>query len=120
MVVQYEWDVELQVHYAEVVAGEDMDVLEHHHTESLEEALSIAIQEPERHPEGKTSHNLVLVRDDAGGRSWAYVEGGMLPEFFEDADGKQKAKVPQKFHKELDKLLRRDKVQQQKQRSHDA
>lgn len=111
MVVQYEWDVELQVHYTEVVDGEDMDVLEHNHAESLEEALSIATQEPERHPEGKTSYNLVLVRDDAGGRSWAYVEDWVLPEFFEDADGKQKIKVPKKFHKELDKIVKTVKVQ---------
>lgn len=117
MVVQYEWDVELQVHYTEVVDGEDMDVLEHNHAESLEEALRIAIQEPEEHPEGRTSHNLVLVRDDAYGRSWAYVADGVLPEFFEDADGKQKAKVPQKFHKELDKVLKTVKVYSLQQRN---
>jgi len=52
--------------------------------------------------------SLVLVRDtysmhegepfDLEYRTWAYIEGNHLPETFDDG-----VKVPQKFHKELEK-----------------
>ena len=54
-------------------------------------------------------YDIVLVRsegnDDEGvtGRLWAYVEGGVLPEFFTNALGNAtNVKVPKKYHKETE------------------
>lgn len=35
--------------------------------------------------------------------AWAYIDEGSLPVFFEDAYGVQKTKVPQRFHREVEK-----------------
>lgn len=46
--------------------------------------------------------DLVLVRDSAEGRAWAYVDKNeKLPLAFVDAYGKKVAKVPLRFHREL-------------------
>lgn len=53
---------------------------------------------------------LVLVKDVyrnwcLENRSWAYVEDRKLPEFFSDAFGMLGDKVPQRFHKEIEKVV---------------
>lgn len=35
---------------------------------------------------------------DLGGRFWAYVDDGELPQYFEDAFGRKGPKVPARFH----------------------
>ena len=55
-------------------------------------------------------YDIVLVRNEGNdaegvtGRLWAYVEGGVLPEFFANASGNATTvKVPKKYHTELEK-----------------
>lgn len=86
MKVQYEWDRE--------TVDSHGDIVDHNHSEKLAHII-----------EDKGA--LVLVRDEyteengVEHREWAYVEGGKLPENFEDAFGKKGSRVPQRYHKEL-------------------
>ena len=96
MTVFYEWDVET-VTATETDAHEEDEVMEHYHCSSYKEARARAATKPD---EG-CKHEVALVRDDDEGRSWAYVEDGVLPEFFSDANGCNTAKVPQRFVKEV-------------------
>lgn len=96
MTVYYEWDVE--------EVDEHDDIQHHNHTTSYAAAKAIAASPDEP---GMTCR-IVLVRDDdntrTGYRSWAYLEDdGALPEYFEDAHGVERAKVPKRFHAEVDK-----------------
>jgi hypothetical protein len=95
--VSYEWDVETvqEVESAEYAAG---DILEHDHSETYAKAAHTIKTFT---PDNGTSYQIVLVRDDDNGRSWAYMEGGILPEYFEDAYGAEVAKVPKRFHAEV-------------------
>lgn len=77
---------------------EEMDgaeIIDVHHAESYAQAASWM-------DEGKT-YRVGLVRDlpRLGGRSWAYVTDGKLPEYFTDAFDDQTAKVPAKYAREL-------------------
>ena len=101
MKVGYEWDIE-------EMDGED--IVEHNESETLAWYSQKEIDKID----GK-NFVLVLVRNEwneADGltdRYWAYtilVEGKLvLPEFFSDISGNEiRIKVPQQFHRELQKL----------------
>lgn len=95
--VDYEWDVETTVERTteEHDAG---DVIDHHHCASFTEALLVADRPA---PEG-CRHAIVLVRDDDNGRSWSYLEDdGALAVYFTDASGREIAKVPHRFIREV-------------------
>lgn len=96
MSVNYEWAVEMTttVETAEHEVGEVLDV---HHFDAYAGAVDLAAGAAE----DGTEWRIVLVRDDDTGRSWAYMEGGVLPEHFDDAYGREVARVPQRFHKEV-------------------
>ena len=97
MTVYYEWDCETVAAVDTDDAAEN-DVLDHAHGATLAEVLRWSRQNP---PDPGTRHDIVLVRDDDDGRSWAYMEDdGSLPEFFEDAYCRRVAKVPKRFHAE--------------------
>lgn len=100
MTVVYEWDVE-------TVADRDSDdfadgdVIEHYHTASFKECMEYVNKYP---PEAGTRYDIVLVRDDDEGRSWAYLfHGNMLP--FLDAYNNNVCKVPKRFITEVTKYL---------------
>lgn len=95
MDVQYEWDCET-VADGDSADYEDGEVLDHSHAATYREAAEFA-----KTPEAGTRYEIVLVRDDSEGRSWAYMDGGKLPEHFTDASGKVRAKVPQRFRREM-------------------
>ena len=85
--INYEWDIE--------TVDEHGDIIDHHHADKLKEY-------PKDYT--KSGGDLVLVRDDNYGRSWAYVQRGFLPEYFTNAFGGNTAKVPMRFHKELNSI----------------
>jgi hypothetical protein len=98
MTVVYEWDVET-VTAVESEDHEEGEVMEHNHCRSYAEAVADSLKYPP--PEG-CRYDIVLVRDDDDGRSWAYMmNDGNLPEFFYDAVQFPVARVPQKFVKEV-------------------
>lgn len=97
MPVSYEWDVETHT-AVESAEFEEGEVLEHDHRDSYAQCAEIASGEP---PEG-CRFAIVLVRDDESGRSWAYMEDGELPAHFINAYGKEVAKVPLRFHREVE------------------
>jgi hypothetical protein len=85
MSITYEWDVEL--------VDEDGEIQDHFHCGTYAEALSV---------HERVGGVIVLVRTDASGRQWAYVDDyGLLPEFFTDAFDIQQSAVPKRFHKEV-------------------
>ena len=88
--VKYEWDVE-------TVEEESGDVLDHNHCDSFREAIAAARETPD----DGCRFDVVLVRDDDDGRSWAYLDDGKLPTHFLDAYEHEVAKVPQRFVKEV-------------------
>jgi hypothetical protein len=90
MTVYYEWDVE--------EVDENEDIQNHNHTSSYTKAKEVAAIPNE----GGIISRIVLVRDDDNCRSWAYMEDGKLPEWFEDAYGAEVAKVPKRFIKEVE------------------
>ena len=87
----YEWDIEL-------VDKEYGDILDHDHSDKCPGIPTLETE--------VVFERLVLVKDvyrqwDLSDRSWAYVEDGKLPEYF---DGDSRSKVPKRFHAELRKL----------------
>lgn len=97
MAVQYEWDCET-VADGDTTTFEDGEVIDHAHGTSYQAVLEWSKRYP---AEAGFRHQIVLVRDDEDGRSWAYVEDGKLPEYFTDAEGADCAKVPQRFVREV-------------------
>lgn len=91
--IRYEWTVEFIDEHGDIVDSEFWD--------TYEQAMSHAI------PDAGCTVDIGVVRDrstDEEGqvcRSWAYLEDGKLPEYFENAYGRQIAKVPAKFHNEV-------------------
>lgn len=85
----YEWDIE--------TVDADGDVIDHDHRDRVHEFdgedLTMAVAEDGR--------RLCLVRDDARGRSWAYVTNGELADTFLDAYEKPVAKVPTRYRAEF-------------------
>lgn len=96
--VFYEWDVETVATVETEMHGVG-GVIDHDHYDTYAEAIRLANSRPADGEEYK----VVLVRDDANGRSWAYVEGGRLPEQFEDTYGRNVATVPQRFAREVER-----------------
>lgn len=92
MHVSYEWDVET-VTTTETGDHEAGEVMDHNHFDTYAEAVAFMKSDPGDGLEYKCA----LVRDDHNGRTWAYVENGRLPEWFEDARGVCVCKVPQRF-----------------------
>jgi hypothetical protein len=97
MKVTYEWCIETY--------DEHEDIVDHHHSD----VLNYSVSDLFRADGYKT--RLVLIRDegdeDVGvvNRYWAYVENGELPEYFTEEWGVPiNVKVPQRFHKELEKF----------------
>lgn len=99
MSVEYERDCET-VTVGETVDYEDGEVVDHYHADTYAEVAARAATQPEP----GCRHEVVLVRDDDAGRSWAYVIDGKLPECFMDANGYDTTKVPQRFVRELAKV----------------
>ena len=98
MSVIYEWDVELVSEYdsCEFECGE---VVEHIHQSSYKDCIEFI---KENITKKGFKYRIVLVRDDVDRRSWAYFcELEDSPIFFTDADGKDYAKIPQRFLKEI-------------------
>lgn len=59
---------------------------------------------------GVIRYNLGVCHDSYGKnhvRGWAYVRGGLLPDYFTDSNGFIVSKVPAKFHQELEVLKKR-------------
>ncbi len=90
--VVYEWDAE------SITDDEWEEVADHNHGET---AMYVLQAQP---LDGHRKH-ICLVRDanEREDRSWAYLEDGKLPEWFEDASGRKTARVPKRFHEELRK-----------------
>lgn len=95
MTTTYEWDIETCC--LDVETGET-DIIDHDHRDKISEwptdRLLAALNE-DTEPGGCFTR-LVLVKDDAGGRSWAYVVDHKLPDVFEDG-----CRVPIRFRIEL-------------------
>ncbi len=93
MATIYEWDYE--------TVDENGDVEDHFHANKLSE-----------YSEDAKTDTLVLVRsvgneiDGLIEREWAYVKDGKLPEYFQDANEREGAKVPVRFHDELAQYLK--------------
>jgi len=98
MSVIHEWDIET-VTTSATAEREAGEVIEHDHRDSYADCL----QTITRTPDAGCHYEIVLVRDDDKGRSWAYVEHGKLPEYFLDAFGEETSKIPQRFHNEIAK-----------------
>ena len=98
MSIIYEWDIETVQNYED---GNN-DILEHNHCKSYAEAVLWKSRQPAA--EG-ISYEIVLVRDDYDGRSWAYVTDGALPEQACDAYDAPVGRVPRRFHDEVSKAL---------------
>ena len=91
MTVYYEWD-------AEGVDRSTGDITAHHHTETALEMVEMFKSHPD-------DTDMVLVRDDDNGRSWAYVKDGKLPTHFENSYQVPGAKVPIKHQREFDRAI---------------
>lgn len=91
MAVVYEWDVE------EFTDDEHEDIVQHYFCTKFSEALAIS----RATPEDGCKRRVVLARDDDEERSWAYLQDdATMPEFFENADGVEYARVPKRFKAE--------------------
>lgn len=97
MTVCYEWDCEI-VADIESDDFEDNEVIEHIHGDSYKWVREWSANNP---CGSGRRYDIVLVRDDDNGRSWAYIEDGKLPEYFTDAFDRVTAKVPKRFVQEL-------------------
>lgn len=96
MSVNYEWVVEVTTTDDTPDHGPG-EVTDHYFAMSYADAARFAASEPDVGCE----HVVVLVRDDAAGRAWAYLQRGALPAIFSDAFGRQVAKVPTRFVREI-------------------
>mgnify|MGYP001618257199 CR=1 FL=1 len=94
MTVHYEWDVELVRTYADG----DNDVVDHNFFSTY---LGCKWYVNKKKLDPSYSLEIVLVCDDDNGRSWAYMEDGKLPEYFQDAYQNDVCKVPVRFHNEV-------------------
>lgn len=98
--IRYEWD-------CEQVDRESEDVIDHEFGDTLEEVRGHALRAERCNPGFR--YDIVLCRYDENDRytdiSWAYMrEDGTLPDHFADAGGREVAKVPKRFHKEVGKV----------------
>ena len=92
MSASYEWDVE-------EVEAESEDIAEHWFQPNFARAKALAGMKPS----DGCFYRIVLVRDGANGRSWAYLnDDGTMPTRFKDAYGVELTKVPARFLKEVE------------------
>ena len=90
MKVTYKWDVE--------TTDDHGDVQDHNHFDTAREMVAWF----KRGTSGPdTTEDMVLVRDDDYGRSWAYVKDKKLPESFQDAHLVPVGKVPMNYRREF-------------------
>lgn len=94
MAVHYEWD-------AELVEGDD--IIDHNHGDTYA-AVRMQVARERASLGAGQRFAIVLIRDSNSGRAWAYMEGDTLPAYFEDAYGREVARVPQRFHAEVAKF----------------
>lgn len=89
MTVEYEWAIET----LEGPDTDEVEILDVQHASVYADALKMT--------EGLQFCRIALVRNqyDAGysTRSWAYVQGDMLPSHCEDAFGHEVAQVPKRY-----------------------
>jgi hypothetical protein len=99
--IRYEWDIE--------TTDQNGDILDHDHRDTYADALRVSLLTDE-------PHNIVLVRDvidsdgDLTDRSWAYMDGGKLPEYFQDSAGNDYKKVPTPIHAQVARANRLMKI----------
>lgn len=99
MTVVYEWCLETRTK----IQSED-EIIDHHH-----DSLPILLKMMSAELEDGHFYKLCLVRDkldkytSVDERTWAYVDGGVLPDSFEDAFERRATKVPNRYHEELAK-----------------
>lgn len=98
MSVYYEWCVEVVDQYD--------DIVDCYHSDSLAQAMEWAADGDEEY-----QYQICLVRTEetfCGDRAWAYLtDDGRLPERFADAFGHDTTKVPQRFHRETERIVTR-------------
>jgi hypothetical protein len=96
--ISYEWDIE-------TISGRKdsrrSEVLDHNHRQTLDGYTQDEIREA---LDPNSRKQLVLVRDDRDGRSWAYFCGKGLDSHFRDAYGNEVVSVPKKFAAVAEKL----------------
>jgi hypothetical protein len=93
MTVYYEWDIETVE--SGVVELDHAEIIDHYHHDKLSQmtdTLGFC------HPDAAEQIRIVLVRDDRYGRQWAYIDGGRLPDEFDEG-----TTVPRRFQLEWDK-----------------
>jgi hypothetical protein len=99
MSVVYEWDCET-IADGDGPNHEDGKVLDHCHGASYAEVREWSARTT---LDPGTRHVFVLVRDDAVGRSWAYVVDDALETQFHDAYEKVVSNTPARFRNEVAK-----------------
>jgi hypothetical protein len=98
----YEWDIET---LSGPKGTEDIEVIDHDHRDALSDYAADEIQEA---LDPNSNKLLGLVRDDHGGRSWAYVDSAsVLNTHFYDAYERKVAAVPKKFLAEFGRELKK-------------
>lgn len=98
--VEYEWDVET-VCIRSTECDDPGDVIDHNHFPTYKECVEFANRGT---GDESSKFVIVLVCDDANGRSWAYMDNGKLPEWSQCAYGHDCRKIPQRFHREVASL----------------
>jgi hypothetical protein len=100
----YEWDVE-EVTTLENDNHSKGDIQEHYFQTSAADCVDHCKQQPSN----GCHWEICIVLDTHDSRSWAYVDmdAMTLPEWFEDAAGRNTRKVPKRFHDELSKAIKR-------------
>jgi hypothetical protein len=74
------------------------EIIDYFYADKLIEVLEWMAANP---PDARTRHEVVLVRDDQRGRSWAYMSDDFkLPARFKDADDTEWSRVPTRFSSE--------------------
>ena len=86
MPVTYEWDIE--------TIDDHGDIVDHNHCNNARDMIRWYKDNP-------ANQDMVLVRDNEYGRSWAYVKGRKLPESFLDANLVPVGKVPMNYQREF-------------------
>lgn len=85
--ISYEWDIE--------TIDINGDIVDHEHFDKIPNRPLISDEE-----------RLVLVRDNhRKGRSWAYVENGVLPDQFKDAFDHPVCRIPSRYRTEFQKSI---------------
>ena len=95
MAVDYEWCCE--------VVDCHGDIVENYFADSLEEAWNWINDD-----DYVNEYQICLVRTAGDGRrSWAYLQNLRLPAYFYDSRGHDTTRVPQRFHRETERMVTR-------------